>query len=254
MTDMVRLPDAGDLIQEGPPANVMELLGRAVDRGVSVEAIERLVELEARMTARNAAKEFADALADFQSVCPLIQRTSTAQIVSKRTGKAFSYPYAELDEVARTIREPLHQRGFSYGWDSKMVAAGVLEVVCTLRHRNGHSQTATFTCTVDENDAISKPQQCASTLTFARRYSLIQVLGLTLTDPDPDGERQPPISDEDVQRVEDMIAACEDAGSPVDRKRFLAWLKVEKLEDLRPAQLDQAMRELKKRADKARGQ
>ena len=129
----------------------------------------------------------------------------------------------------------------------------MLHVTCTLRHHNGHTQSALFSCPVDSQKAMSEPQRHASTLTFARRYSLIQVLGLTTTDPDPDGTNDPKAGAEDVARVEDMIAACEEAGAKVDRERFLAWLGVATLEDLTVRQVEKAMRELKKRADKARG-
>lgn len=217
-----------------------------------IAALEKLVELEARVSARNAAREFADALAAFQAECPLIPRTSTAQITSRKSGAKFSYKYAELDEIADTIREHLHARGFSYGWDCKMPSPGVLEVVCTLRHRNGHSQSATFTCTVDGSDSMSEPQKHASTLTFARRYSLVQVLGLTMTDPDPDGKQDPPADPEHVERLEEFLEVV-NAEVPVDRMKFLAWLGVDTMAQLTQPQVERGMRELKVKLDRARG-
>lgn len=234
------------------PLPLAHLIEMALAKGAEgVAALEKLVELEARVSARNAAREFADALAQFQADCPPIQRTSTAKVVSDRGGVKFTYNYAELDEIADTIRPLLHALGFSYGWDSETIQ-GVHTCTCTLRHRNGHSQTARFTCTVEGSPAMSGPQKHASALTFARRYSLVQVLGLTMTDPDPDGKADPTAGPEDIERVEDMIAACEEAGAKIDRVKFLAWLGVETLADLTVAQVEAAMRELKVKADRAR--
>lgn len=189
------------------------LLNHALDKGIDTDKLEKLVELYERMQDREAAKEFAASLADFQAECPSIEKTSTANIVT-RGGTNYSYAYAELDAIATVVRPFLHTRGLSYAWDCK-VADRILTCTCTLRHVNGHSVSADFPCSIETSAAMSEPQKAAAALTFARRQSLVQVLGLTMTDPDNDGAGRPgpvgPITEERCRELNDLLIKAADA-------------------------------------------
>ena len=115
-----------------------------------------------------------------------IKKTSEAEILDREGGLKYRYKYAELDEIARTVVPILHKFGLSYSWDSSL-AEGIMTVVCTLRHVNTYETTATFGCPTESKAGMSEQQKSAGALTFARRQSLIQVLGLTTCDPDNDG-------------------------------------------------------------------
>ena len=65
------------------PDQIAQLLQVAIDKNISVEAMEKLVELHERVSARQAASEFAAAMAEFQAECPSIPKTSTAKIVTQ---------------------------------------------------------------------------------------------------------------------------------------------------------------------------
>lgn len=89
---------------------MMQLLAAAVDKGVPVETMEKLVALHERVADRQAAQEFSDALATFQSECPVIEKSKVARIVPKQ-GTPYEYRYAPLDEIAEKTREPLRRLG-----------------------------------------------------------------------------------------------------------------------------------------------
>lgn len=171
------------------PNGVGEILRIAVERGVDVGSLERLVALHERMSERQAAVEFNQALAAFQAECPSIEKTSSASI-----GGQYSYKYAQLDEIARTTRPLLQRHGLSYSWDSD-VQNDRLVCVCTVRHIGGHSQSAKFTTpTQSPSTRMSLQQQQGAALTYARRQSLVQALGLTMTDEDNDAAMPPPVN------------------------------------------------------------
>lgn len=198
------------------------LLHLAVDKGVPVETLERIAALYREHQEREAAREFAADFAEFQQSCPPIQKSSTARVQTK-SGTYYEYRYAELDEIARTIGPHLHSRGFSYSWDSSE-QDGRITCICTLRHANGHHVSATFSAPVDGSPAMSAQQKAAGTLTYARRQSLVQALGLTTTE-DTDGSAEAAradITDEQAQIIEALIV---EVGA--DRDRFLAYLKVD---------------------------
>ena len=213
------------VVHQTAPSDIVALLQTAVEHNLPVEALERLQALHERVSDRAAAIEFARELAAFQEECPPIAKTSTANVVTKG-GARYSYAYADLDQIARTVRPLLAKRGFSYTWDSE-VRDKALHCVCILRHVNGHAERANFAAPVESSAGMSEQQKHASALTYARRQSLVQVLGLTTTEPDTDGAKIEPITQE---QADDLRALIESEGAKLTR--FLKWAKVERLEDL----------------------
>jgi len=237
-TEIITIEPAGEITRRDETPQVMDLLQTALDKNVSVETLERLVALHERMSDRQAAQDFAAAMADFQEACPPIPKTSTAHIASK-SGAKYSYTYAELDQIARVVGPLLHARGLSYAWDCE-VKEGMLKCVCTVTHTAGHTATGAFMCPIDEQRQMSGPQQYASALTFAQRKSLSQVLGLSTTDEDndgADGDGEPEtITKEQVTLLRDMIAE-----SGADEAKFLAYLGYASLEDILDTSLEAAL-------------
>jgi hypothetical protein len=208
--------------EPGEVGSINALLNLALDKGASVETLDKLLTLHQRVAAIEAAKEFAGALSRFQSSCPPISKSSTAKIVTKGGG-SYSYKYAELDEIARTINPRLAAEGLSYSWDS-VVAEKHITIVCTLRHINGHSVTASIVLPIDNPSAMNDQQKVKAALTFGQRCSLISVTGITTGDPDHDGaggDTLKPVSDDQALAITDGITE-----SGIDKGRFLAWLGV----------------------------
>lgn len=237
---MLDLHDRGtELVASADSPNaITQLLSLAIDRGVSVETMEKLVALHERVADRAAAIEFAEALADFQNECPPIPRTSTANVATK-SGTKFSYKYAELDTIAVTVRPLLHSRGFSYTWDSE-IRERLLSCVCTLRHINGHRETATFTCPIESDAGMSAQQKVAAALTYAKRQALIQVLGITTTEPDTDAANPATITKEQAANLRDLL---EQSGK--DEARFLQYMGVSSYADIRASDLQKATNAIK---------
>ena len=199
-------------------SEIGQIIRLAVDRGVSVDTLERLVALKERVDARSAAAEFNVALGEFQAECPAILKTSTAKVTTK-SGSEYAYKYAELDQIARVTRPLLQKHGLAYSWDSEM-AGDKIVCTCILRHVAGHKETARFVCPTDTSSAMSSQQRHAAALTYARRQSLIQVLGLTTTDKDTDGASEQKVSEEQIHKIEEWLA---DSGA--DRARFLSYMR-----------------------------
>lgn len=216
---------------DAPLANVTAdvpigaILNHAVERGMDPASLEKLVALYERVSDRNAAKEFAEAMAAFQAECPPIPKTSSAKITMKSGGQ-YSYKYAELDAIVGVIRPLLSKHGLSYTWDSAE-DSGKITCTCMIRHVNGHSVSAKFQCPVDSAAAMSGAQKSAAALTYARRQSLIQALGLTTCDPDTDAGATARITDNQAANLEALMS---EVGA--DRPRFLRYLGVESLADL----------------------
>lgn len=228
--------------ETGGPTSIIELMRFALQHG-KAEDMERLVALHDRMEDRRAAQEFAAALADFQASCPSIRRTSKATHTTDG-GRQFSYTYAELDEIAATVGPHLHSRGLSFSWDTATTDKGMLSV-CTLRHANGHSVSASFPIVQDTrpNKAISDSQKLSAATTPAMRKALIMVLGLTSTDPDGDGAAPENFQTITASQAADLAALVDEvSGRAKDPKavlpRLLKYAGVSKLADIKIAKFD----------------
>lgn len=184
------------------------LLEMAVDKDLDVEKLGKLVELQERLLDRQAAEEFAAAMARFQAECPPIPKTSTVSFPGGG-GSQVKYKYAELDTIADHIRPLLRDCGLAYTWDSDFTDTHI-ECTCTVQHTGGHSKSSKFTAPLDTPARMSGAQKNAAALTFARRMSLIQVLGLTTTESDTDGVTGSlePISEQQVRDLELLLENC----------------------------------------------
>jgi hypothetical protein len=228
------------------PSEITHMLQLALDKGVDVGTLERLVALHERVTDRAAAAEFAAALADFQDVCPSITKGRVAR-VSTSGGSHYSYNYADLSDIARTVRPLLHSRGFSYSWDSSF-SEKLLSATCVLRHTNGHKESATFACPVDSKAGMSEQQKFAAALTYAKRMALIQVLGITTADPDTDGGNPETISQDQADELRALATEVS-----ADEPRFLAYMGVAAFEDIMRSNFNMARTALESKRRGPRG-
>ena len=75
MTDLVHDRPAAVMREQPTP---MELMSQAIAAGVTTGDLERLAALQERHEQRQAERAFGEALARFQSLCPIIKRSKTA--------------------------------------------------------------------------------------------------------------------------------------------------------------------------------
>lgn len=221
----------------GSGGDVMELMRMCMDRmggesaAESVAVMEKLIEMKRGLDADAARSAFARDLAAFQSECPPVTKTSMAKIQTDKG--SFSYKYAELDQIDRTARPHLAKYGFSFSWRCES-NGGAMNAVCTLRHRDGHAESASFPAIVEAKGRMSGVQNAASALTYAKRQSLILVLGITTADSDtdgiaPDGKRAT-AEKITANQAKDIDALLDEM--KLDRAAFLKWARVDRTEDI----------------------
>lgn len=221
-----------------------DLMRLAIEKGpAGVEALERIATLKERADAQARESAFHAAMSAAQAEFPEIRKTGLVDTVTKR-GAHIKYTFAKLEEIAHTIRPILSKFGLSYRWDSK-VDERILSCTCTVTHQDGHSMGATFSCPVEESGQRSVAQDHAATLTYARRQSLIQALGLVTADEDTDAMKKAdePITPAQLSQLEDWLAE-----SGADREKFLKWAGVESLDQMPASMFGNAVAALRKKA------
>jgi len=155
---------------------------QAITAGLPIETMEKLFALYERDKAGKAKEAYISALAAFQSECPIIQKTKK---VLNKDGRTVRYQYAPLEAIIEQIKKPLSSNGLSYRWEVKN-EPDFIEAVSIITHKMGHSESSSFKVPIDKEGFMTAPQKYASALTFAKRYSLCDVLGISTGDEDTD--------------------------------------------------------------------
>ena len=209
----------------------------------AITAIERLVDLKMKVDDKEAERMFNEAFAAFQANCPQIKKTSSTKGASAG-GSGFGYNYAELDEIQKTIAPHLYPLGLSFNWDSKLLEDKI-QCTCFLRHKAGHLITSSFTAPVKDVGKMNEIQKHSAVLTYIKRQTLIEVLGLTTTEKDTDG-----VSPETID--EKQIANLKDKASILDvtaQAKFFKWLGVDDWKDIPKSNYDMAVKALERKRE-----
>lgn len=112
--------------------------------------------------------KLANALAKFQSQVPVVPKSE----------QAYGYKYAALDTIIEHIRQPLAKNGLSF---LHLVGEGG-SVSCMVLHESGeYIQSDYITLPVDNSNPRTSPiQKMGSAITYAKRYTLSAMLGLSV--------------------------------------------------------------------------
>lgn len=163
-------------------ATPADMIMYVMQKGGSIDQLEKFMELQLRWEADQARKAFVEAMAEFKKNPPQIVKDKEV---------AFSgtfYTHATLGNVTNAIVEGLAKHGFSHRWNVKQEGA-LIEVSCTITHRQGHSESVSMQAGKDDSGKKNAIQQVASTITYLQRYTLLAATGLATHDQiDDDGQ------------------------------------------------------------------
>ena len=163
-------------------ASVDSFIIQALATNVPIETMEKLFALKEKHDAAQAKAAFVQALADFQRDCPKITKTKK---VMNKDGRTVRYQYAPLDTIIEQAKDALAKNGLSYRWETKN-EDGKIKAIAIVTHVLGHSEMSDFEVPIDKEGFMTAPQKVASALTFAKRYSLCNALGISTGEEDDD--------------------------------------------------------------------
>lgn len=165
--------------------SIEAILTQAIDKGVPVETLERLMTMRRELKAEWAKEEFDKAMAKFQSECPTIVKTKE---VSTRDGRV-AYRYAPIESIVSQVKDALQRNGFSYSTDQELKDTGV-KVTVTVTHSAGHSKNTTMEVPFGtKTQVMSDSQVSAAATTFAKRYAFCNAFGILTGDEDTDAKK-----------------------------------------------------------------
>lgn len=213
----------------------MSMIEAAVASGASVEVLDRLMTLQERWDANQARKAFDAALSGAKA------RIAETKIVKNRSGHNKTR-YADFAAYAEVVDPILADHGLSYRFETEQDDR--IQVTCVLSHADGHSVRNSLKGPPDQTGNKNAIQAIGSTLTYLQRYTLTNALGLAATE-DDDGQASAgdgPITSDQVSALRAVIVEV-----AADLPAFLAYMKVDRLEDLPASQYDRALKALSRK-------
>jgi hypothetical protein len=208
------------------PITPMAMLAQAIERGMPVETIDKLMVLGERYDATQARKAFDMAIAAAKAEIPVVIKNATGHN-SKR--------YADFAAIARAVDPVISKHGLSYRF--RTVQTDKISVTCVLSHEAGHYEENTLTALADTSGNKNAIQAIGSTLTYLQRYSLVQALGIAASE-DDDGRAAASgdnLADDQVDVLRSLIVE-----TAADIAKFCKFMKVERLEDISQRDFDKA--------------
>lgn len=193
MSNVAKIKDPA-LLPADPMVSMIERV--AMDPNVPIERLERMMDMKERMEDRaredqdrQARRDFYEAMAICQSEMPTVRKSKT----NTHTRSTYA-DISDVDEQAMTVA---HKHGFSVvftpgGTNEK----GELVMKYIIGHRSGHQVEDKAEFPLDAAGSQGKVNKTAiqalgSTMTYARRYLLINIFKIS-TDDDTDGNGAEP--------------------------------------------------------------
>ena len=170
MSDLVPMNSSNNL-----PAlreqQVNDLISQAIDKNVSVETLQKLLDMRRELKAEFAEESFNQAMRNFQSQCPTIVKTKEVRTLN---GKLM-YKYAPIESIVAQVKGPIAECGFRFFVDTRTYEDRV-QVLITVAHADGHRETTEVTLPIIESPrnsqgqpVQSKAQEVCATMTSAKR-------------------------------------------------------------------------------------
>jgi hypothetical protein len=134
-----------------------------------------------------------------------------------RTNPHYKHKYADLTAVIEAVRKPLNDNGIAFTQQTALIGADFV-LLTTLRHISGESIVSEWPL-----PPTTSQQQMGSNLTYAKRYSLAAICGVS-ADEDDDAEAG---TKKSTAALDELLPAAA-VYTRIDKKqteRLLAWAK-----------------------------
>jgi hypothetical protein len=228
-----------------PSVSMQDALLAIVQRtDIDPDRLEKFLDLQIKMENRQAEREFNEAFSEFQKECPIIKRTKRTEFTSKTTGTKTSYEYSPLDELVFVVKPILTKHGLSYSFDTSS-GKDESKLYVDIKHKGGHKVRSELTYdTIHDDSRMNNSQRRKSAMTYAKRALLENALGVVTTGEDDDANRaiDNPVSQEQLDEIRSLIKLTK-----ADTSKFMAFIQVEKLEDLSAYEAKNAIHALKEK-------
>lgn len=247
-TELVEAPVESRTIENYAANDRIEsrnLIQFAIERGVSADQLEKLMELDSRWSALNAEKEYARAMHACQSEMPHVVKDARNDHTRSK--------FARLETVQKIARPVYSKYGFSLSFtEDKCEIPKHKRTLVEVRHLSGAVHNYYVDLPIDgtgpqgKKSSMNEVQGEISTTSYGQRRLICMVFNVTIADEDDDGQGIQKISGQELEILNDFILS---AGADFDL--FLQYMEVESLADIPANQFSKALSALQLKRKRA---
>ena len=145
----------------------MEQITLGIEKGVDLDKLKQLLELQKEYEANEAYKAFNKAMADFKSEAIKITKDKAASFETQR-GKT-EYAYASLANIIIITTPTLAKCALAATWKTKQENDKIY-VTCRVTHSLGHFEDVTLSASADSTGSKNAIQAMGSTIKIGRAH------------------------------------------------------------------------------------
>lgn len=219
----------------------MEMVGRALEMGVSADILKQMMDLRDREEARNAKIAFTKAVAAAKAEIRPIMKTREVDYTPAGKSRV-NYKHEDLAGIEEQVSPILTKHGLHYRFESDNGLDRPLTITCVLEHDDGYSTRTPLSAGADSSGGKNSLQAIASAATYLQRYTLKLALGLSVSHDDDgkasDQTNEPKrISEEQVKTI---LSLLEETDSDIEK--FCQMGKIDAVPEMLANQFDSAVR------------
>lgn len=221
----------------------------ARDPQVDIAKMEGLLRMQQEIVAHEAKMAFDSAMKRLQPRLPHIVKKGR---IDMGKGDKAIQQFAKYEDIATFVKPLMSEEGFSITFGTSPVPEGKgILITAKLSHSQGHSDVQSIPLPFDTSGSKNAIQAVGSTLSYGKRYLLCAMLDIVTIGEDNDGNLPPSLIDEKQENtILDMFAACN--MDPASQAKFLEYMGVKTVGDIRAADFQKAMTPLNTKLRKMR--
>jgi hypothetical protein len=233
------------------PMTPMDMLSSAIERGADIATIKELMALRKELELEESKQAFDGAMKDAQAeMVPVVKDKDNAQTKSKYAS------YAALDRAVRPIYT---KYGFSLTFDTGNADdTSEVRMLCDVSRDGRYTRQYHIDMPADGKgakggDVMTKTHATGSATRYGMRYLLIMIFNIAIADKaDDDGNAAAQLDYERVseKQLADLRDLIEATGANLER--FLTYIKLDSLANLRADKFDDAVKLIKQIKQKER--
>jgi hypothetical protein len=213
------------------------MIERVLAQNPSIDTIDRLLAMQQTVVADQKKTRYLAAMAKLQAKLPAVARKGTGHNQKK---------YARYEDLVQTIKEPLSDNHFSLTFRIDQ-RDGLIEVTGVLGHEDGHQEATKLALPADTSGNKNVVQAWGSSISYAKRYVAMTLLGIATEDEDDDGKTaggvKATVTEDQAKTISRLVQETE---APTEiGKIILQQCKVETFEGIPADRFDKIKKWLK---------
>ena len=157
-------------VQNSPAA----LLSQAIEKGVDVEALQKLMDMQVAWEKKEAAKAFKFSMTEFQANKPVLKRT--AEVKYNTSKGTTNYNFNPLPKIQQSIDKVISEYGISYRWE-QFQENNQIAVTCVVSHIDGHEERTTLSAMADTSGNKNAIQPIGPPVSYLDRNGSVKGKG-----------------------------------------------------------------------------